>query len=171
MENIIKKYEKAIEKTAKAKLVESKVREELDEYYKNMELSCSCGEIIKVKDVELIHQLSGGYLPCGEDNWRYSESYYFICKKCANAHNEVKDLGYHAKNFRVYIKAIYDWYSDNNRNPPGRLGEILKPHIQKEDERFEKNIRAIKAEDSKRLLKLMLEKGEITLDEIQKDIA
>jgi len=31
-------------------------------------------------------------------------------------------------------------------------------------------MRAIKADDSKRLLKLMLEKGEITLDEIQKDI-
>jgi len=170
MEDIIKQYKKALEKTAKAKVAELKVKEKVNEYYKNMELSCSCGECIKVKDVELIHQLSGGYLPCGEDDWTYSEHYYFICKKCASANREPKELGKYAQGFGTYVKAKYDWYSDIDRNPPGRLGEILKPHIQKEDERFEKNMRAIKAEESKRLLKYMLKKGEISLDELKKDI-
>jgi hypothetical protein len=170
MEDIIKQYEIAVGKTLKAKEAEFKIKEKLDEHYKNIELSCFCGECIKVKDVELIHELSGGYLPCGEDNWEYHESYYFICKKCANANRGPKELGKYAKSFKEYVKVEYNWYSERNRNPPGKLGEIIKPYIQKKDEIFERNMRVIKAEESKKLLKYMIDKGEINLEDLKKEI-
>jgi len=169
MENLIKKYEKSLEILAKAEIKSEVIKAKIDEYYKNTEISCSCGEAIKLRDIELIHEFYGGYRPCGEDDWEYRERYIWICKKCALGWFPVEDLGKYAESFNSYVKCIYKWYSVDN-SPGGKVEIILKPFLKKKEEEREKIRKQTEINLAKRKIQDLLKSGEITLAEIKDEL-
>jgi hypothetical protein len=159
-------YEKAVDIQTKAEKAYAKASAQLQEanstleaLKRELEIECStCHKTTKVKDIELIARKSGGYQSYDHGEWQYNTRVCWVCKHCTTPQSLPSETeGPFAKKppfkygFDHYVKAVHEWYSDNERCH-GRVLQLLGPHLQREEDLLRKKEKERKIEEAKKLL-------------------
>lgn len=148
-ETALANYKKAEAAYKKASVKLQDANNVLEESKRTLTFECICGHEIKVSDIELIVQMSGGHQ--SDDYWHYNTRKYFVCPKCHNTLSAPENEELFTNGFEKYVKKIHEWYSDRERCH-GRILELLTPHFDIEAEREKKETREKKIREARKLI-------------------
>ena len=126
---------------------------------RELDIECAtCHETTKVKDIEIVATMSGGYQSYDHGEWQYRTDKCWVCKHCTTPQSLPSETeGPFEKKppfkygFDHYVKAVHKWYSDRERCH-GRVLQLLGPHLQREDERLRLLEKERKIQEAKKLL-------------------
>ena len=136
-----------------------RTRKELFEAGRAHCFTCSeCKFVTPIRDLCMVHEFSGGYRPCGEDDHVYNERYHTICSHCGTSFDIKEEFkGILDRPLKDYVSSCIKWYSDSERTP-----EILRRHYQRQQEQIAKRMRDSRfAEALAAARKLLKDAGEL----------
>jgi hypothetical protein len=155
-ETALANKEKALKAHEKTSIQLRKAKNKLEEAIKEIKVECySCYAEIQVNQIELIveeYNETVSYLDNYNGDWSCQQIEYWVCPKCKNKNGSFENKGPFILGFKNYVKTIHTWNSDHNRQPSGRILELLTPHLEKEAAKRNKEEKERKIKEAKKLL-------------------